>query len=106
MERPSGGPPPYTRGVTAADAQVYLNPFEPGFFDDPYAQYRRLRELAPVNKSPLGPWTLTRYEDVSRLLRDPSLVGGRPERHVRPASRRSSRSCATRGVGSGVALPS
>jgi cytochrome P450 len=72
MESPLRAPP-YTRGVTAADAQVYLNPFEPGFFDDPYAQYRRLRELAPVNKSPLGPWTLTRYEDVSRLLRDPSL---------------------------------
>lgn len=52
---------------------VFLNPFEPGFFDNPYSQYRRLREQRPVNHSPLGPWTLTRYDDVSRLLRDPSL---------------------------------
>jgi cytochrome P450 len=59
--------------VAVADEQIFLNPFEPGFFDDPYAQYRRLRELRPVHQSPLGPWTLTRYEDVSRLLRDPSL---------------------------------
>ena len=59
--------------MAVADEQIFLNPFEPGFFDDPYAQYRRLRELRPVHQSPLGPWTLTRYEDVSRLLRDPSL---------------------------------
>jgi cytochrome P450 len=59
--------------VAIADEQIFLNPFEPGFFDDPYAQYGRLRELRPVHQSPLGPWTLTRYEDVSRLLRDPSL---------------------------------
>jgi cytochrome P450 len=59
--------------MAVADEQVFLNPFEPGFFDDPYAQYRRLRELRPVHQSPFGPWTLTRYDDVSRLLRDPSL---------------------------------
>jgi cytochrome P450 len=59
--------------VTTADQELFLNPFEPGFFDDPYDQYRRLRELRPVHESPLGPWTLTRYDDCSRLLRDPSL---------------------------------
>ena len=59
--------------MAVADEQVFLNPFEPGFFDDPYRQYRRLREQRPVNRSPLGPWTLTRYDDVSRLLRDPSM---------------------------------
>jgi len=55
-----------------AEQEIFLNPFEPGFFDNPYDQYRRLRELRPVHKSPVGPWTLTRYEDCSRLLRDPS----------------------------------
>jgi cytochrome P450 len=55
------------------DEELFLNPTEAGFFDDPYDQYRRLRELRPVHQSPLGPWTLTRYEDCSRLLRDPSL---------------------------------
>ena len=66
---------PYTDSVSAtdADARVFLNPFEEGFFDDPYRQYARLREEAPVHRSPIGVWTLTRYDDVSRLLRDPSL---------------------------------
>jgi cytochrome P450 len=59
--------------VTTADQELFLNPFEPGFFDDPYDQYRRLREQRPVHESPLGPWTLTRYDDCSRLLRDPTL---------------------------------
>jgi cytochrome P450 len=61
--------------VSATDAgdRVFLNPFEAGFFDDPYRQYARLREEAPVHRSPVGPWTLSRYDDVSRLLRDPTL---------------------------------
>src|SRR5664279_5536062 len=50
-----------------------LNPFEPGFFDDPYAQYRLVREQDPVHLSPIGPYVLFRYADVSRLLRDPNL---------------------------------
>ena len=73
---------PYTRRVadvvhdeagTASVAEIGLNPFAPGFFDDPYAQYRALRSVAPVHRSPIGPWTVTRYEDCSRLLRDPTL---------------------------------
>jgi len=64
---------PILGSVTTADQELFLNPYEPGFFDDPYDQYRRLRELRPVHESPLGPWTLTRYDDCSRLLRDPSL---------------------------------
>ena len=66
-----GTRPAVSEPIEAKD--VFLNPFEDGFFDDPYAQYRRLRELRPVHQSPLGPWTLTRYEDCTRLLRDPSL---------------------------------
>jgi len=50
-----------------------LNPFEPGFFDDPYAQYRLVREQDPVHLSPIGAFALFRYEDVHRVLRDPSL---------------------------------
>ena len=57
--------------VTTTDPELFLNPFEDGFFDDPYDQYRRLRESVPVHESPLGPWTLLRYEDCSRLLRNP-----------------------------------
>jgi cytochrome P450 len=57
----------------ATGNEVFLNPFEPGFFDDPYAQYRALREQAPVHQSPMGPWTLLRYDECSKLLRDPAL---------------------------------
>ena len=68
---------PYTEAVAPTDQttddELFLNPFEPGFFDDPYDQYRRLREVSPVHQSPLGPWTLLRYDDCSQLLRDPSL---------------------------------
>jgi cytochrome P450 len=56
-----------------SEAQLGLNPFAPGYFEDPYGQYRELRERAPVHHNPLGPWTITRYEDCSRLLRDPRM---------------------------------
>jgi cytochrome P450 len=59
-----------------------LNPFEPGFFDDPYAQYRLVREQDPVHLSALGSYALFRYDDVARVLRDPSLSV--EERHARP----------------------
>ena len=58
--------------MTTTEPELFLNPFEAGFFDNPYAQYRRLREAVPVHLSPLGPWTLLRYEDCSRLLRNPT----------------------------------
>jgi cytochrome P450 len=45
------------------------DPFAPGFTDDPYPQYAALRAGAPVGRHPLGFWLLTRYEDVSALLR-------------------------------------
>ena len=59
-----------------------LNPFEPGFFDDPYAQYRLVRDQDPVHLSPIGAWALFRYDDVHRVLRDPSLSV--EERHMTP----------------------
>ena len=62
-----------TQAESRYDEGLFLNPFEPGFFDNPYDQYRRLRAESPVHENPLGPWTLTRYDDCSRLLRDPSL---------------------------------
>ena len=50
-----------------------FDPFVPGFADDPYPQYATMREQAPVYQHPLGFWLLTRYEDVSWLLRAPGL---------------------------------
>src|SRR6516225_12009233 len=72
---------PDGRGESAVDdtstgASVELpafDPFEPGFFSDPYSRYRNLRERDPVHHSPLQLWMLFRHDDIVRLLRDPSL---------------------------------
>jgi cytochrome P450 len=55
--------------VTQAAPAPLFDPFAPGFTDDPYPQYARLRAEAPVYEHPLGFWLLTRYDDVSWLLR-------------------------------------
>jgi len=46
-----------------------FDPFAPGFTDDPYPSYGAVRAQAPVYQHPLGFWLLTRYDDVSWLLR-------------------------------------
>jgi cytochrome P450 len=50
-----------------------FNPFEPGFAEDPYRQYAELCATNPVQRTPLGLWALFGYDDVVRLLRDPTL---------------------------------
>jgi cytochrome P450 len=50
-----------------------LDPFSPGFFENPYEQYARVREADPVHRTPLGAWAISRYDDVVRVLRDQSL---------------------------------
>src|SRR5258708_6647849 len=47
-----------------------FNPLDPAFIADPYPFYHRMRETAPVFKTPMGFWLLTRYEDVALALRD------------------------------------
>jgi len=55
----------------AADgAPLEFNPLDPAFIADPYPFYRRLREAAPVFKTPQGFWLITRYEDAAFVLRD------------------------------------
>ncbi|MCT2583121.1 cytochrome P450 [Actinophytocola gossypii] len=49
--------------------QMLYDPFAPGFTDDPYPHYARVRELDPVHQHPLGFWLLTAYDDVAALLR-------------------------------------
>jgi cytochrome P450 len=69
----------YGRRVTTSETPdtgylpVMLNPFEPGYFDNPYAQYAAVREQDPVHLSPIGVLMLFRYDDVYRVLRDPGL---------------------------------
>jgi cytochrome P450 len=52
-----------------APPHLLFNPFEPGFTDDPYPHYRRMRETDPVHQHPLGFWFLSEYDDVTALLR-------------------------------------
>jgi cytochrome P450 len=55
--------------MTQALPSPLFDPFAPGFTDDPYPQYAALRAEAPVYEHPFGFWLLTRYDDVSWLLR-------------------------------------
>ena len=70
-------------------SDAVFDPFEPGFFEDPYPLYRRMREADPVHRSPLGPWILFGHGDGNRLLRDASLsVDVRKAIAVNPQQRR------------------
>lgn len=51
------------------DTEVLFNPLQPGFTEDPYPHYQRMRDVDPVHEHPLGFWLVTRYDDVSALLR-------------------------------------
>jgi cytochrome P450 len=55
--------------VTQAVPSPLFDPFAPGFTDNPYPQYAVMRAQAPVYQHPFGFWLLTRYADVSWLLR-------------------------------------
>lgn len=59
------------RGASVADDPWKgCSPLDPAFLDDPYPGLRRLREIDPVNETPIGIWRLTRYADVVRVLRE------------------------------------
>ncbi|SFB15105.1 Cytochrome P450 [Amycolatopsis marina] len=58
-----------TENVVTENDEVLFDPFAPGFTDDPYPQYRQLREAGPVYQHPLGFWLLTQHAEVSDLLR-------------------------------------
>jgi cytochrome P450 len=60
-------------GIMSTDTPqvVGLDPFAPGFYENPYEQYAGLREHDPIHRSSFGPWMLTRWADVHALLRTP-----------------------------------
>ena len=55
----------------APPSVIGLNPFEPGFYDDPYRQYAEIQATRPIHKSEIGPWLVTRWDDVHAVLRKP-----------------------------------
>ena len=50
---------------------VVFNPTDPGFLDDPYPTYARLRAEAPLLRHPGGFFAVSRYADVATVLRNP-----------------------------------
>jgi hypothetical protein len=65
------------RGILTAEriqTGVTFFPMGDAFYADPYTPYRRLRERDPVHRSRLiNGWVLTRYSDVTNVLRDSSF---------------------------------
>jgi cytochrome P450 len=59
-------------GTVMADTITY-DPFDAAFHDDPYPTLAALREGAPLHRTELGTYLLTRYEDVWSLVRDRRL---------------------------------
>lgn len=67
------------------DAVAHLQQLlKPRASPDPYREYDRIRQLAPVLNSPLpmtlGGYVLSRHEDCARLLRDRAFVSMDPTR--------------------------
>ena len=54
----------------AEKVPVLFNPFDPAVRANPYPSYRTLREVEPIHRSAIGLVVLTRYDDVSRALRE------------------------------------
>jgi cytochrome P450 len=50
------------------DAWHGANPIDPAFRADPHPFLKHLREVDPVNQTPVGIWRLSRYADCVRLL--------------------------------------
>ena len=58
--------------MSEANASVLsgFNPMSPEFINNPYPVYAQLREQAPVFKTPLGFWVVSRHQHVSALVKD------------------------------------
>jgi cytochrome P450 len=64
----------YGRRMTDTTAEpIFFNPLDDGYAANPWPHFAELRQHDPVHHSPIGTWFLFGYDDVSRLLRDPSL---------------------------------
>lgn len=54
--------------VATDDPWRGANPLDPVFRADPHPFLKKLREVDPVNETPVGIWRLCRYDDCVRLL--------------------------------------
>ncbi len=57
--------------IDKARRSVFLDPVDPGFYNDPYPAYHAIRKETPVFQwEQYGFWCFARHEDVNALLRD------------------------------------
>ncbi len=67
--------------IEMAGRSVFLDPVDPGFYDDPYPAYHAIRAACPVFRwEHYDIWCFSRFEDVNALLRDRRF--GRQVLHV------------------------
>ena len=57
----------------AAESTVFFNPLQDGYTDEPWPHFAEMRDHEPVHHSFGNQWFLFGYDDVTRLLRDPTL---------------------------------
>ena len=57
--------------TTAPD--VFFNPLDPGYLENPYPHFAELRAADPVHRSLVEYWMLFDYDDVFSFLRNPAL---------------------------------
>ena len=61
------------------DQTAVFNPFIPSFKANPYVQYARARDYAPVYRSDaLNAWVITSYEACNTILKDPEIFSSDP----------------------------
>lgn len=54
-------------------APLFFNPLQEGYTSSPWSHFAEMRQNDPVHDSFGTRWFLFRYDDVTRLLRDPAL---------------------------------
>ena len=59
--------------MTDTADQVFFNPLEPGYIENPWPHLAKVRAADPVHHLLTGQWGLFRYDDVFTGLRDPEL---------------------------------
>jgi cytochrome P450 len=71
--------------------QPVFNPFDPEFAANPYPALAHFREQDPVHETPIGLWMLFAYDDVLRVLRDPTLSVEDRNAEIPPAMQNADR---------------
>lgn len=64
--------------TTSADPELYYEPFDKACRGNLYDLYARLRERAPVYKTPSGLFAVSRFADVQAILTDTATFSSRP----------------------------